>query len=94
FIATMRAGRSLHTGVFKRLGRPGTGNPKYRRLRAGVVQLNPRLTSSMRDEQVAELFGPSVALVFSRRRVKDKIRSFVRERLTIEIHRALKFFQG
>lgn len=43
---------------------------------------------------IQELFGPSVALVFSHKKVRDKIVAFIRSKVPEEISRALKFAFG
>ena len=43
---------------------------------------------------IAELFGPSVALVLSRKRVYEQVRKVIAERLPREIQRAFKFATG
>lgn len=43
---------------------------------------------------IAELFGPSVALVFSRKKILAKVTGYIREKLPIEIARAFKFVTG
>lgn len=40
---------------------------------------------------IVELQGPSVALVFSRKKITDKVKAFLRESVPKEISRALKF---
>lgn len=43
---------------------------------------------------IEEKFGPSVALVFSRKIILDKVKAYVSERLPGEIARAFKFATG
>jgi len=43
---------------------------------------------------IQELFGPSVALVFSRKKIKGKILDYLREKVPQEVARAFKFVTG
>jgi hypothetical protein len=43
---------------------------------------------------IAELFGPSVALVFSRRKLQERLGAFLREKVPQEIARAFRFVTG
>lgn len=43
---------------------------------------------------IQELFGPSVALVFSRPKITKKIKAYLQEKLPQEIARAFKFVTG
>jgi hypothetical protein len=49
---------------------------------------NPKL------ETIQELFGPSVALVFSRKKITGKITAFLREKVPQEVERAFRFVTG
>jgi hypothetical protein len=59
------------------------------RMQSGHIGVFQRI----RDKRlpVRELFGPSVALVFSRRKIRSKIQEFLKEKVPQEIARALKF---
>jgi hypothetical protein len=59
------------------------------RMKSGHVGVFKRLGQARRP--IIELFGPSVALVFSRRKITDKIRAYLREKVPQEITRALRF---
>jgi hypothetical protein len=43
---------------------------------------------------IQELFGPSVALVFSRKKITDKITAYLREKVPQEVARAFRFVTG
>jgi hypothetical protein len=43
---------------------------------------------------IAELFGPSIALVFSRRKLQERLGAFLREKVPQEIARAFRFVTG
>lgn len=43
---------------------------------------------------IQELFGPSVALVFSRKKITGKIKDYLREKLPQEIARAFRYVTG
>lgn len=62
------------------------------RLRSGHVGVFRR-TSSARLP-IVELFGPSVALVFSRKKIVDKVSVYLRAKVPEEIARAFKFVTG
>jgi hypothetical protein len=89
FIAKMESG---HTGVFKRIGKfsvPSRG--RY----AGKIYASGRHAGlPVVRENIKELFGPSVALVFKRKKITDKIRAYLREKVPQEIARAFKFVTG
>jgi hypothetical protein len=79
-----------HTGVFKRIGEQvATGTSRFTPLRgsggASILIPHRRRTTG----RMAELFGPSVALVFSRRKIMATVGAYIKEKLPIEINRAL-----
>ena len=86
FIAQMRSG---HVGVFKRIGtRRIVDDRRYLHTQAGVLQ---RTSRALQADQITELFGPSVALVFSRKKITDQIKNLITEKIPAEVARAFKF---
>lgn len=71
---------SGHRGVFKRFG------PR--------IILTRGKSAGKKGQRIDELEGPSVALVFSRKKITDKIRAYLKERVPQEIARAFKFVTG
>ena len=64
---------------------------------AGVVQrigIRQRPGGRKLRQQIAELYGPSVALVFSRKKIQAKLSAFIREIVPQEIERAFRFITG
>lgn len=49
---------------------------------------------SAKQLPIAERFGPSVALVFTRRKITDKVLAYLRDKVPEEIVRAFKFVTG
>jgi hypothetical protein len=89
FIAKFKSG---HAGVFKRIGaRRITDDRRYLRVQAGVLQ---RTSRALRAQQITELFGPSVALVFGRKKILEPIRKLIEDKLPKEVERALNFVKG
>ena len=92
FIARMPSG---HTGVFKRLGnRSSTRDTNMVSVGSGVFQAASFLTRRRRSarQAIGELFGPSVALVFGRRKVASQIEKAIDETLPKELDRAIAHF--
>lgn len=71
---------SGYKGVFKRFG------PK--------IILTRGKSAGKKGQRIDELQGPSVALVFSRRKITDKIRAYLKDKVPQEIARAFKFATG
>ncbi len=89
FIAKFKSG---HVGVFKRIGARRIADARrYLRVQAGVLQ---RTSRALNAQQITELFGPSVALVFGRKKILDPIKELIDDKLPKEIERALKFVKG
>jgi len=89
FLQKMESG---HIGVFKRTGNFTT--PTRGRY-AGAIYLRGQFEGlPVIREQIAELFGPSIALVFSRKKITDKIRAYLKDKVPQEIARAFKFATG
>lgn len=59
------------------------------RMKSGHVGVFKRLTAKRLP--IAELFGPSVARVFARPSIINKIRTFLKQSVPREINRALRF---
>lgn len=57
----------------------------------GVFKRIGTFSIKTRREMIAELFGPSVARVFARRRIKSKVMAFIGDKLPGEINRAFRF---
>jgi hypothetical protein len=62
------------------------------RVRSGHIGVFKR--SSKSRLPIQELFGPSVALVFSRKKIKGKIIEYLREKVPLEVARAFRFVTG
>lgn len=88
FIAAFKSG---HKGVFKRIPVSIRKQNYNTRVKGGALQRVPQFKSSRLPERIAELFGPSVALVFSRRKILTPVKQHIRAKLPAEIARAYKF---
>lgn len=62
------------------------------RMKSGHVGVFKRLEKTRTP--LDELHGPSVALVFSRKKITDKVRAYLKAKLPVEIARAFKFVTG
>lgn len=62
------------------------------RVRSGHIGVFKRVAKPRLPIQ--ELFGPSVALVFSRKKITGKITSYLREKVPQEVARAFKYVTG
>lgn len=62
------------------------------RMRSGKIGVFKRTTEKRLP--IDELQGPSVALVFSRKKITDKIRAYLKVKVPEEIARAFKFMTG
>lgn len=62
------------------------------RMKSGHISVFKRQEKSRLP--ISELFGPSVAKVFSGKKVLGKVTSYIREKLPVEIARAFKFVTG
>lgn len=92
FIATLKSG---HVGVFTRIkNRNIIGDIGFIDIGKGASIFMPPKTRSRKKEPITELFGPSPALIFSRKKITDKIRAYVREKVPQEINRAFRFMAG
>ena len=89
FVARMPSG---HKGVFKRIGTFST--PRRGRYAGKIYLKGPHEGLPVIREDILELKGPSVALVFSRKKIQKKIADFLRVKVPEEVARAFKYVTG
>ena len=67
----------VHTGVFRRIG--------------NRIRLTHGRSKGQMGQRIVELFGPSVALVFARKKIQSKLRELAARVYPDELARAFKF---